>query len=167
MSDLLTLTELEMKTLKEIYNYAKDLKIPYYSQMNKKELALAVIRAQEEKQGFFIVEGVLDIMAQQDFGFLRPINYTPSKEDIYISSSQIKRFGLRNGDKVSGKARPPKPSERYYGLMHVNLVNGKDPEDAKERPHFPALTPLFLTLILLHAHDSVVADQKLKKQLLL
>ncbi|WP_407389449.1 transcription termination factor Rho [Carnobacterium jeotgali] len=143
MSDLLTLTELEMKTLKEIYNYAKELKIPYYSQMNKKELALAVIRAQEEKQGFFIVEGVLDIMAQQDFGFLRPINYTPSKEDIYISSSQIKRFGLRNGDKVSGKARPPKPSERYYGLMHVNLVNGKDPEDAKERPHFPALTPLY------------------------
>ena len=143
MSDLLTLTELEMKTLKEIYNYAKDLKIPYYSQMNKKELALAVIRAQEEKQGFFIVEGVLDIMAQQDFGFLRPINYTPSKEDIYISSSQIKRFGLRNGDKVSGKARPPKPSERYYGLMHVNLVNEKDPEDAKERPHFPALTPLY------------------------
>ena len=143
MSDLLTLTELEMKTLKEIYNHAKELKIPYYSQMNKKELALAVIRAQEEKQGFFIVEGVLDIMAQQDFGFLRPINYTPSKEDIYISSSQIKRFGLRNGDKVSGKARPPKPSERYYGLMHVNLVNGKDPEDAKERPHFPALTPLY------------------------
>lgn len=143
MSDLLTLTELEMKTLKEIYNFAKELKIPYYSQMNKKELALAVIRAQEEKQGFFIVEGVLDVMAQQDFGFLRPINYTPSKEDIYISSSQIKRFGLRNGDKVSGKARPPKPSERYYGLMHVNLVNGKDPEDAKERPHFPALTPLY------------------------
>lgn len=143
MSELLTLTELELKTLKEIYNYAKELKIPYYSQMNKKELALAVIRAQEEKQGFFIVEGVLDVMAQQDFGFLRPINYTPSKEDIYISSSQIKRFGLRNGDKVSGKARPPKPSERYYGLMHVNFVNGKDPEDAKERPHFPALTPLY------------------------
>ena len=84
MSDLVTLVELEGKTLKEIYNYAKELKIPYYSQMNKKELALAVIRAQEEKQGFFIVEGVLDIMAQQDFGFLRPINYTPSKEDIYI-----------------------------------------------------------------------------------
>ncbi|MER2227733.1 MAG: transcription termination factor Rho [Carnobacterium sp.] len=143
MSGLVTLVELEGKTLKEIYNYAKELKIPYYSQMNKKELALAVIRAQEEKQGFFIVEGVLDIMAQQDFGFLRPINYTPSKEDIYISSSQIKRFGLRNGDKVSGKARPPKPSERYYGLMQVNFVNGKNPEDAKERPHFPALTPLY------------------------
>ena len=73
MSDLVTLVELEGKTLKEIYNYAKELKIPYYSQMNKKELALAVIRAQEEKQGFFIVEGVLDVMEQQDFGFLRQI----------------------------------------------------------------------------------------------
>src|SRR5699024_4805713 len=113
MSEILTIEQLEEKTLKEIYTFAKELKIPYYSQMNKKELALAVIRAQEEKQGFFIAEGVLDIMAQQDFGFLRPINYTPSKEDIYISSSQIKRFGLRNGDKVTGKARPPKPSERY------------------------------------------------------
>lgn len=143
MSEILTIEQLEEKTLKEIYTFAKELKIPYYSQMNKKELALAVIRAQEEKQGFFIAEGVLDIMAQQDFGFLRPINYTPSKEDIYISSSQIKRFGLRNGDKVTGKARPPKPSERYYGLMHVNKVNGKNPEEAKERSHFPALTPLY------------------------
>ncbi|MGB3161732.1 MAG: transcription termination factor Rho [Carnobacterium sp.] len=143
MSEILTVEQLEEKTLKEIYAYAKELKIPYYSQMNKKELALAVIRAQEEKQGFFIAEGVLDIMAQQDFGFLRPINYTSSKEDVYISASQIKRFGLRNGDKVTGKARPPKPSERYYGLMHVSKVNGSDPEQAKERSHFPALTPLY------------------------
>ena len=67
--------------------------------MNKKELSLAVIRAQEEKQGYFQAEGILDIIAQQDFGFLRPINYTPSKEDVYISSSQIKRFGLRNETK--------------------------------------------------------------------
>lgn len=143
MEEILTLQELEKKTLKEIYQYAKELSIPYYSQMNKKELAFAVIRAQEEKQGYFQAEGVLDIIDQQDFGFLRPINYTPSKEDVYISSSQIKRFGLRNGDKVSGRARPPKPTERYYGLMHVSKVNGKNPEEAKERPHFPALTPLY------------------------
>lgn len=143
MSEILTVEQLEEKTLKEIYAFAKELKIPYYSQMNKKELSLSVIRAQEEKQGFFIAEGVLDIMAQQDFGFLRPINYTSSKEDIYISASQIKRFGLRNGDKVTGKARPPKPSERYYGLMHVSKVNGSNPEQAKERSHFPALTPLY------------------------
>ncbi|MET1238968.1 transcription termination factor Rho [Enterococcus faecalis] len=120
-----------------------EFKIPYYSQMNKKELSLAVIRAQAEKQGFFFMEGILDIVSQDGYGFLRPINYGPSAEDIYISSSQIRRFGLRNGDKVAGKARPPKESERYYGLMHVESVNGKDPEEAKERPHFPALTPLY------------------------
>ena len=143
MRDYLTMGELENKTLKEIYGYAKDFKIPYYSQMNKKELSLAVIRAQAEKQGFFMMEGVLDIVSQEGYGFLRPINYTSSKEDIYISSSQIRRFGLRNGDKVAGKARPPKESERYYGLMHVESVNGKNPEEAKERPHFPALTALY------------------------
>ena len=143
MGDLLTLAELEKKTLKELYTFAKDFKIPYYSQMNKKELSLAVLRAQEEKQGFIVAEGVLDIVSQEGFGFLRPINYTPSQEDIYISVSQIRRFGLRNGDKITGKARPPKPSERYYGLMHVNAVNGKNPEEAKERSHFPALTALY------------------------
>lgn len=111
--------------------------------MNKKELSLAVIRAQAEKQGFFMMEGVLDIVSQDGYGFLRPINYSSSKEDIYISTSQIRRFGLRNGDKVAGKARPPKESERYYGLMHVETVNGKNPEEAKERPHFPALTALY------------------------
>lgn len=62
---------------------------------------------------------------------LRPINYGPSAEDIYISASQIRRFSLRNGDKVAGKARPPKESERYYGLMHVESVNGKDPKKQK------------------------------------
>ncbi len=74
---------------------------------------------------------------------MRPINYGPSAEDIYISNSQIRRFSLRNGDKVAGKARPPKESERYYGLMHVESVNGKNPEEAKKRPHFPALTALY------------------------
>ena len=143
MRDYLTMGELENKTLKDIYAYAKEYKIPYYSQMNKKELSLAVIRAQAEKQGFFMMEGVLDIVSQDGYGFLRPINYTSSKEDIYISTSQIRRFGLRNGDKVAGKARPPKESERYYGLMHVETVNGKNPEEAKERPHFPALTALY------------------------
>lgn len=143
MSDYLTMGELENKTLKEIYSFAKDFKIPYYSQMNKKELSLAVIRAQAEKQGFFLMEGILDIVSQDGYGFLRPINYTSSQEDIYISASQIRRFSLRKGDKVTGKARPPKESERFYGLMHVESVNGKNPEEAKERPHFPALTPLY------------------------
>lgn len=141
--ETVTLDALQNKTLKEIYAYAKEYKIPYYSQMNKKELSLAVVRAQEEATGFFQVAGVLDINHQEGYGFLRPINYTPSQEDIYISASQIRRFDLRNGDLVSGPARPPKQSERYNGLMQVRSVNGKDPEEAKEREHFPGLTPLY------------------------
>src|SRR5699024_52980 len=76
-------------------------------------------------------------------GFLRPINYSASAEDIYISASQIRRFDLRNGDKVSGKVRPPKENERYYGLLHVDAVNDDNPESAKERIHFPGLTALY------------------------
>ncbi|WP_372924826.1 transcription termination factor Rho [Marinilactibacillus piezotolerans] len=143
VANFLTFDDLQKKTLKEIYELAKNLKIPYYSQMNKKELSLAVIRVQEEKQGYFQVSGVLDKIYNQDFGFLRPINYAHSNEDIYISASQMTRFGLRNGDKITGTARPPKSGERYYGLMNVRQVNGKDPEEARERPHFPALTPLY------------------------
>ena len=143
MEKILTMHDLEQKTLKEIYNYAREYKISYYSQMNKKELSLAVLREQDKKRGFVQMEGVLEIISQEGYGFLRPINYGPSQEDIYISQSQIHRFGLRNGDYVAGQARPPRPNERYYGLMRVGTVNGQDPNEAKQRPHFPALTPLY------------------------
>jgi transcription termination factor Rho len=143
MEKILTMHDLEQKTLKEIYNYAREYKISYYSQMNKKELSLAVLREQDKKRGFVQMEGVLEIISHEGYGFLRPINYGPSQEDIYISQSQIHRFGLRNGDYVAGQARPPRPNERYYGLMRVGTVNGKDPNEAKQRPHFPALTPLY------------------------
>lgn len=143
MEKILTMHDLEQKTLKEIYNYAREYKISYYSQMNKKELSLAVLREQDKKRGFVQMEGVLEIISQEGYGFLRPINYGPSQEDIYISQSQIHRFGLRNGDYVAGQARPPRPNERYYGLMRVGTVNGKDPNEAKQRPHFPALTPFY------------------------
>ena len=141
--ETVTLPVLQQKTLKEMYAFAKHYKIPYYGQMNKKELALAIMRAQEEATGFFQVEGVLDINNAEGFGFLRPINYSTSQEDIYISSSQIRRFALRNGDLVSGPARPPRTGEKFNGLMQVGAVNGKDPEEAKERDHFPGLTPLY------------------------
>ena len=141
--ETVTLQSLQEKTLKEMYGFAKHYKIPYYGQMNKKELALAIIRAQEEATGFFQVEGVLDMNRAEGFGFLRPINYSSSQEDIYISSSQIRRFDLRNGDLVSGTARPPRQGEKFNGLMQVGFVNGKDPEEAKERDHFPGLTPLY------------------------
>ena len=130
-------------TLKELYAQAREFKISYYSKLNKKELIFAILKSQSEQEGFFFMEGVLEIISQEGFGFLRPINYSPSKEDIYISASQIRRFDLRNGDKVTGKVRPPKENERYYGLLQVEAVNGEDPEVAKERVHFPALTPFY------------------------
>ena len=128
--------------LTDLYKLAKSFQIPYYGQMKKKELVFAILRAQAEKSGLMFMQGVLEILPE-GFGFLRPINYLPSSEDIYISASQIRKFDLRSGDLVSGKCRPPKESERYFGLLHVTAVNGEDPETASERLHFPALTPLY------------------------
>ena len=139
----LTIAQLESMTLKELYALAKQYKLTNASKLNKKELIFAILKSRSEQEGFFFMEGVLEIIPTDGFGFLRPINYSPSKEDIYISASQIRRFDLRNGDKVSGKVRPPKENERYYGLLQVDAVNGEDPEIAKERVHFPALTPLY------------------------
>ncbi|GAB2542023.1 transcription termination factor Rho [Gracilibacillus alcaliphilus] len=138
-----TISELESMTLKELYAKAKEFKVSYYAKLTKRELVFAILKAQAEKSGYLFMDGILEIIPTEGFGFLRPINYSPSAEDIYISASQIRRFDLRNGDKVSGKVRPPKENERYYGLLHVDAVNGEDPEAAKERVHFPALTPLY------------------------
>ena len=134
--------ELETKKLAELYKLAKEFQIPYYASMKKKELIFAVLRAQAEKDGLIFADGVLDVMSD-GYGFLRPIGYLPSVEDIYVAASQIRRFDLRVGDLVSGKVRPPKDNERYFGLLQVEAVNGTSPETAAERPHFPALTPLF------------------------
>lgn len=136
------LAQLETLKLTELYKHAKLHQIPAYGQMKKKELIFAILRAQAEKSGFMFMEGVLDIL-QEGFGFLRPINYLPSREDIYISASQIRKFDLRSGDLVSGKCRPPKENERYFGLLQVEAVNGENPVTAAERLHFPALTPLY------------------------
>lgn len=140
---MITLADLENMTLKELYSLAKQFKITNYSKLTKKELSFAILKSRAEQEGFFFMEGVLEIIQSEGYGFLRPINYSSSTEDIYISASQIRRFDLRNGDKVTGKVRPPKENERYYGLLQVEAVNGQNPEIAKERVHFPALTPLY------------------------
>ncbi|WP_019121056.1 transcription termination factor Rho [Brevibacillus massiliensis] len=136
------ISELEEKKLTDLYKLAKEYQIAQYSQMKKKELIFAILRARAERDGLMFMEGVLEILPE-GYGFLRPINYLPSSEDIYISQSQIRRFDLRMGDLVSGKVRPPKENERYFGLLQVEAVNGQDPELAAERLHFPALTPLY------------------------
>src|SRR5690625_6087463 len=139
----ITISHLESLTLKDIYKLAKDYKVSYYAKLTKKELIFAILKAQAEKDGYLFMDGILEVIPSEGFGFLRPINYSPSAEDIYISASQIRRFYLRNGDKVSSKVRPPKENERYYGLLHVDAVNDDEPETAKERVHFPALTALY------------------------
>ncbi|HAA4768696.1 TPA_asm: transcription termination factor Rho [Listeria monocytogenes] len=139
----LSIAYLESLTIKDIYSLAKEHKIAYYSKLTKRELIFALLKSNAEKEGFFFMEGVLEIIPNEGFGFLRPINYSSSSEDIYISASQIRRFELRTGDRVSGKVRPPKENERYFGLLHVEAVNGENPEVAKERVHFPGLTPLY------------------------
>ncbi|MFD1031795.1 transcription termination factor Rho [Metaplanococcus flavidus] len=139
----ITISALENMTLKDLYDLAKEYKLINYSKLTKKELIFAILKTRAEQEGFFFMEGVLEIIQSEGFGFLRPINYSPSSQDIYISASQIRRFDLRNGDKVSGKVRPPKENERYFGLLQVEAVNGEDPEVAKERVHFPGLTPLY------------------------
>ncbi|GAB6933625.1 transcription termination factor Rho [Calditerricola satsumensis] len=138
----LSLAELESMTLRELYKLARAYQIPSYGSMKKKELVFAILKAQAERDGYLFMEGILDILPE-GYGFLRPVHYLPSNEDIYISASQIRRFDLRNGDKVSGKVRPPKENERYFGLLQVEAVNGEDPELAAERLHFAALTPLY------------------------
>ncbi|ARF14843.1 transcription termination factor Rho [Sporosarcina ureae] len=140
---MITLADLENMTLKELYSLAKQFKITNYSKLTKKELIFAILKSRAEQEGFFFMEGVLEIIQSEGYGFLRPINYSSSSEDIYISASQIRRFDLRNGDKVTGKVRPPKENERFYGLLQVEAVNGQNPEVARERVHFPALTPLY------------------------
>lgn len=155
MSENVTLEDLQKKTLKELYEYARKYKIKYYSQMNKKELSLAVIRAQAEESSF-VMKGVLEIFYDDGgYGFLRPLNYSQSKEDIYVSASQIKRFGLRNGDEVIGKVRPPRQNiaNDRYGMLYIDSVNGKSPEEAKGRPHFPALTAKYPEKQLILEHD--------------
>lgn len=129
--------------LKELYEQARAFKVSYYSKLTKRELVFAILKKQAEKDGLSLMEGILEIIPSEGFGFLRPINYSPSSEDIYISASQIRRFDLRNGDKVTGQVRPPKENERYFGLLRVEAVNGENPDTARERVHFPALTPLY------------------------
>ncbi len=134
--------ELESKTLAELYALAKELELTGYSRLRKKELIAEITKAQAEKSGLQYSSGVLEILPD-GYGFLRPFHFLPSYDDIYVSSSQIRRFDLRTGDLVAGQVRGPKDSERYSALLRVEQVNGSDPEESPKRLHFEGLTPLF------------------------
>jgi transcription termination factor Rho len=136
------IADLEAKTLAELRDLARDMDISGFSRLKKEDLILRLLRAKAEREGLIFGGGVLDIV-DENMGFLRAENYMPGPEDIYVSQSQIRRFGLRNGDMVIGQVRPPKENERYFGLLRVEAVNGDDPEMAKRRPRFERLTPIF------------------------
>ncbi|MEW6308094.1 MAG: transcription termination factor Rho [Bacillota bacterium] len=138
----MNLAELETLTMPELYGLARQLEIAGYSALRKKELCLEILKAKTQQDGLIFSQGVLEIMPE-GFGFLRAVNYLPSREDIYVSHSQIRRFELRQGDFVSGQARPPKDGERYAALLRVEAVNGADPDMIPDRVGFDALTPIF------------------------
>jgi len=140
---LLNISELETKTITELHKLAKDLDVKGYTQMRKKDLIFAILKKETEKGGNIFAEGVLDIIENEGYGFLRPSKYVPSSDDIYISASQIRRFDLRNGDVVSGQVREPKDNERYFALLRIEAVNYQDPEKAEDRAFFEDLTPLY------------------------
>jgi transcription termination factor Rho len=121
---------------------AKNVGMVGYSRLKKTDLIFRLLRAKAESQGLIFGGGVLEIV-QDGIGFLRSNHFLPGPEDVYVSSSQIRRFGLRTGDMVIGQVRPPKDTEKYYGLLRVETVNGQDPETAKNRPTFESLTPIF------------------------
>lgn len=135
-------TDLENKTMVELYKIAKELELPGYYKLRKKELIFEILKTQTEKTGFLYAKGVLEILPD-GYGFLRPFQYLPSNDDIYVSLSQIRRFDMRTGDLVAGQVRRPKDSERYFALLRVEQINGEDPELASDRLHFDGLTPLY------------------------
>ena len=138
----MNIAELDTKTLSELQEMAKEFNLSGVSRLKKQDLIIRLLRANAERQGYIFGGGVLEAM-QDGIGFLRAPSLLPGPEDVYVSQSQIRRFGLRTGDLVIGQVRQPKESEKYFSLLRVEAVNGLDPEAAKSRPHFDSLTPIF------------------------
>jgi transcription termination factor Rho len=134
--------ELQQATLPTLRQMAKELNIPTASRLKKEDLILRIRQAEAEQQGLELRGGVLEIMSE-GIGFLRFDHYQPGPYDVYVSQSQVRRYNLRNGDLVIGHVRPPRESERHYGLLKVESVNGLPADDTKHRPKFESLTPIF------------------------
>jgi transcription termination factor Rho len=136
------LAELETKTVEELQGIAKDLNITDVERLRKQDLTFKILQTQAENSGLIYGQGVLEILPD-GWGFLRHDNFQPAPDDIYVSQSQIKRFGLKTGDWVSGQVRPPKENEKYYGLLRVEAVNGMDPDRARQRRDYAELTTIY------------------------
>lgn len=138
----MNIAELETKTLPELRTLARDHNVPRFSRLKKQELIIGLLRQEAERKGHELRGGVLEVV-DDGIGFLRAEGYIPGRNDIYVSQTQIKKFGLRTGDMVIGQVRPPKDNEKYFGLLRVDAVNGLNPHDIKRRDNFERLTPIF------------------------
>jgi len=140
----MNVNELKQLKIKELADLASKLNIESYSGLNKQELIVKILEAETAKEGRVTARGVLEVL-NEGYGFLRSpdFNYLPGPDDIYVSPSQIKRFSLRTGHEVSGQIRPPKSKEKFYALLKLEEVNGKNPEDLKRTILFDNLTPLY------------------------
>jgi len=144
---MMNLAELEAKTREELMDVAKDMGVTGHTGLRKQDLVFRILQARAEQQGNLLAGGVLEI-TDEGYGFLRGDGLRPGGGDVYVSQSQVRRFGLRTGDYVTGQVRPPKDSEKYYGLLRVEAVNSIDPEIARTRPHFGSLTPVFPDVLI-------------------
>src|SRR4029077_12312894 len=138
----MNLSELKRKNIKDLTHMAVELGIEQASSLRRPDLIFAILQA--DKKGEVFAEGVLETLPD-GYGFLRAPDYNslPGPDDIYVSPSQIRRFGLRTGDTISGQIRPPKESERYFALLKVEAVNFEHPDVAREKILFDNLTPLY------------------------
>jgi transcription termination factor Rho len=140
----MNLQELKLKKPADLISEAEKLGIENPSTLRKQEILFAILKKLAEKNEQITATGVLEVL-QDGFGFLRAIesNYLPGPDDIYVSPSQIRRFGLRTGDSVEGEIRGPKDAERYFALLKVNKINFDNPEQGKNKIAFDNLTPLY------------------------
>ena len=140
---MMNILELESRPLAELRAMAtKDYNIPNANRMKKEALVLRLRQEEASKEGLEVRGGILEIL-DEGIGFLRSARYTVSEDDVYVSQAQLRRYELRNGDLVIGHVRPPRESERHWGLLKVETVNGVDPEEARVRIKFENLTPIF------------------------
>src|SRR6478735_7353819 len=157
----MNLRELKSKTPTDLLSFAEELEIENASSMRKQDMLFAILKELAERDVEITGEGVVETL-QDGFGFLRSpeSNYLPGPDDIYVSPSQIRRFGLRTGDTVEGPIRSPKDGERYFALLKVSTINFEDPEKIKHKVHFDNLTPLYPTRWLkMEINDPTLKDK--------
>jgi transcription termination factor Rho len=137
----MNILELENEPLAKLRQMGKDLNVPNAARLKKELLILRIRQVEAEREGLEVRGGILEIM-NEGVGFLRS-DYRIGPDDVYVSQAQLRRYDLRNGDLVIGHVRPPRESERHYGLIKVETINGLSPEEARRRPNFEVLTPIF------------------------